>query len=58
MDALMTHSPETMPRGGHEAATQLALRYFECLPKPTLPSLSRFIQPRRMCLATSRSTDR
>jgi len=36
MDALMTRSPEAPPRGDHEAATQLALRYFECLPKPTL----------------------
>ena len=36
MDALMTRIPLDAPRLDHEPATELALRYFECLPKPTL----------------------
>lgn len=36
MDALMTRSPLQAPRFDHQSASQLALRCFECLPKPTL----------------------
>jgi DNA-binding CsgD family transcriptional regulator len=37
MEGLMTRTEQTAATSGrHETATQLALRYFECLPKPTL----------------------
>lgn len=37
MDAIMMHAETaSQARGEQEPATQLALRYFECLPRPTL----------------------
>jgi DNA-binding CsgD family transcriptional regulator len=37
MEAMMTHTNQAAgARVEHETATELALRYFECLPKPTL----------------------
>ena len=36
MEALMTRSAPAAPPSVFEAGTQLALRCFECLPKPTL----------------------